>query len=96
MSRGRQVLRIDLRVSPGAARSAVVGKHGTGWKVRVAAAPEDGRANAELLRLLAAVLDVPARSISIVAGRRSRSKTVTVEGVEPAEVERRLAAASRS
>ena len=90
------MLRIDLRVSPGAARSAVVGKHGTGWKVRVAAAPEDGRANAELLRLLATVLDVPVRSISIVAGRQSRSKTVTVEDVDPAEVERRLDAASRS
>jgi uncharacterized protein (TIGR00251 family) len=90
------VLRIDLRVSPGAARSAVVGRHGAGWKVRVAAAPEDGRANAELVRLLATMLDVPARSISIVAGHRSRSKTVTVEGIEPAEVERRLDAAGRS
>jgi uncharacterized protein len=90
------VLRIDLRVSPGAARSAVVGKHGTAWKVRVAAAPENGRANAELLRLLAAVLDVPVRSLSIVAGRGSRSKTVAVEGVEAAEVERRLDAAGGS
>jgi uncharacterized protein (TIGR00251 family) len=90
------VLRIDLRVSPGAARSAVVGKHGTAWKVRVAAAPENGRANAELLRLLAAVLDVPVRNLSIVAGRGSRSKTVAVEGVETAEVERRLDAAGRS
>lgn len=64
--------------------------------MRVAAAPEDGRANAELLRLLAAVLDVPVRNISIVAGRQSRSKTVTVEGVEAAEAERRLDAAGRS
>jgi len=89
------VVRIDLRVSPGAARSAVVGRHGTGWKVRVAAVPEAGRANAELLRLLATVLDVPERSLSIAAGRQSRTKTVTVEGVDLVEAERRLDAASR-
>jgi len=87
------VARIHLRVSPGAARSAIVGRHGAGWKVRVAAVPEDGRANAELFRLLAAVLDVPERSLSIVAGRRAREKTVTVDGVELVEVERRLEAA---
>lgn len=88
------VPRIDLRVSPGAARSAIVGRHGTGWKVRVAAAPEGGRANAELLRLLATVLDVPVRSMTIVAGRQARTKTVAVEGVALVEVERRLDAAS--
>jgi hypothetical protein len=89
------VVRIDLRVSPGAPRSAIAGRYGTGWKVRVTVAPEAGRANAELLRLLATVLDVPERSLSIAAGRQSRRKTVTVDGVDRAEVERRLDAASR-
>jgi uncharacterized protein len=56
----------------------------------VAAAPEDGRANAELIRLLAAVLGVPERSVTIVAGAHSRSKAVTVEGVDPVEAERLL------
>jgi uncharacterized protein (TIGR00251 family) len=89
------MVRIELRVSPGAARSAIVGRHGAGWKVRVAAAPEGGRANAELVRLLAGVLDVPERSLSIVAGRQSRQKTVAVEGLDQQEAERRLAAAGR-
>jgi len=89
------VVRFAFRVSPGAARSAIVGRHGTGWKARVAAAPEGGRANAELIRLLARVLDVPERNVSIDAGRHSRAKTVTVDGIDPAEAERRLAAASR-
>jgi uncharacterized protein (TIGR00251 family) len=89
------VVRVDLRVSPGAARSEIVGRYGTGWKVRVAAAAEDGRANAELVRLLATIFDVPERSVSIVFGRNSRTKIVEVEGVDPADVERRLGAASR-
>jgi len=42
-----------LRVSPGARSNAIVGKHGKGWKVRVTAAPEDGKANDAVLRLLA-------------------------------------------
>jgi uncharacterized protein (TIGR00251 family) len=83
-------VRIEFRVSPGAARSAIVGRHGSGWKVRVAAPPEDGRANVELLRLLATVLGVAERSLAIVAGQRSRTKIVSVEGLDPAEVERRL------
>lgn len=59
----------------------------------MSAAPEDGRANAELLRLLAAVLHVPVRSLSIVTGQRSRTKTVAVDGVAQDEAERRLGAA---
>jgi len=88
-------VRLAFRVSPGAARSAIVGRHGAGWKARVAAAPEGGRANAELIRLLASVLDVPERSVTIAAGRHSREKTVTVDGIDASEAERRLAAASR-
>jgi uncharacterized protein len=86
--------RLQLRVSPGAARSAVVGRHGTGWKVRVAAPPEDGKANAALVRLLADTLALPAGKVRIVSGHASRDKTVALEGLEPDELERRLATAS--
>jgi uncharacterized protein (TIGR00251 family) len=88
--------RLQLRVSPGAARSAVVGRHGAGWKVRVAARPEDGKANAAVVRLLADALAVPAEHVRIVSGLASRDKTVALEGVEPDELERRLATASRA
>ena len=61
----------------------------------MAAAPEDGRANAELIRLLAGVLGVPERSVSIVAGAHSRSKAVTIEGIDPVEADRLLEALTR-
>jgi uncharacterized protein (TIGR00251 family) len=86
--------RLTLRVSPGAARSVVVGRHGAGWKVRVAAAPEDGKANEAVVRLLADTLALPARGVQIVSGRSSRDKTVALEGIRPEEIERRLAEAS--
>ena len=72
----------------------MVGRHGTGWKVRVAAAPEDGKANDAVVRLLADTLALPARGVQIVSGRSSRDKTVALEGMRPEEIERRLAEAS--
>jgi uncharacterized protein (TIGR00251 family) len=86
--------RLRLRVSPGAARSVLVGRHGAGWKVRVAAAPEDGKANDAVVRLLAETLALPARDVQLVSGASSRDKIVALEGIGPAEIERRLAEAS--
>lgn len=82
--------RISVTVSPGARRSELVGRHGDGWRARVAAVPERGRANEALCKLLAAALSVPRDSIRIVAGRGARKKIVEIDGLEPAEIERRL------
>jgi uncharacterized protein len=82
--------RVRLRVSPGARRSEVVGRHGDGWKVRVTAPPEDGRANDAVLDLLSKRLDLPRRSLSIVSGHSSREKVVLLEGIDRAESEQRL------
>ena len=85
--------RVRLRVSPGAARAAIVGRHGEAWKVRVAAAPERGKANEAVLALLAEMLSVPRSSVSLVSGGGSRDKIVELAGIEPDELERRLATA---
>jgi uncharacterized protein len=69
----------------------LVGRHGDGWKVRVAAPPERGRANEALVSLLASVLEVPASSVRVVGGQRGRAKVVEVDSLELGEVERRLA-----
>jgi uncharacterized protein len=86
--------RVRLRVSPGARRSQLVGRHGEGWKVRVAAPPEGGRANDAVLDLLAQELDLPRASLAIVSGQTAREKVVAMEGIDRVELERRLEAAS--
>lgn len=83
-------VRVNLRVSPGKSRSEVVGRHGDGWKVRVAAAPERGRANAAIVRLLAERLGVPRDAVSVVSGLGSRDKVVEIAGLDAATVARRL------
>jgi uncharacterized protein len=82
--------RLRLRVSPGARTNAIVGKHGDGWKIRVTAAPEDGKANDAVVRLLAEQLGLPATSVTLVSGPASRDKIVELTGVDAAEVERLL------
>jgi uncharacterized protein len=67
-----------------------VGRHGDGWKVRVAAPPEGGRANEAVLDLLAERLELPRRALSIVAGHSGREKVVELTGIDRAEGERRL------
>jgi uncharacterized protein YggU (UPF0235/DUF167 family) len=62
--------------------------------VRVAAAPEEGKANDAVVRLLADTLALRARDVQIVSGRTSRDKIVALEGMGPDEIERRLAEAS--
>ena len=86
--------RLRLRVSPGAGRAEIVGRHGDAWKVRVTSPPEQGRANEAVLRLLAATLAVPREAVSLVSGHSGRDKIVELTGVGPALIERRLASAS--
>jgi len=85
---------VRLRVSPGAGRTAVVGRQGDAWKVRVTEAPERGRANEAVLRLVAETLAVPRDAVSLVSGHGGREKIVELSGVGPTLIQRRLAAAA--
>ena len=85
-------IRLRLRVSPGASRSEVVGRHGEAWKVRVAAPPEGGKANDAVVDLLAGILGVSRSTIEIVSGQGSRDKTVVVDGLSAEAAGARLAA----
>jgi uncharacterized protein (TIGR00251 family) len=84
--------RLRLRVSPGASRTEIVGRHDDGWKVRLTAAAESGKANAALVELLSGALGVAASRIAIVRGKGSRDKIVLVRGLSRTEVEARLGA----
>lgn len=86
--------RVRLRVSPGAASSYVVGRHGAGWKIRVSAVPEGGKANDAVVHLLADALALQSADVAIVSGHASRDKTVSLAGIDPDETDRRLALAS--
>jgi uncharacterized protein YggU (UPF0235/DUF167 family) len=74
----------------------VAGRHGTAWKLRVAAPPEDGRANEQVTALVAEALGVRRADVTLVAGGSSRDKLVEVAGLTAEEVDRRLTARAGS
>jgi uncharacterized protein (TIGR00251 family) len=82
--------RLKLRVIPGADRSEIVGRYGDAWKVRIGAAPERGRANAELLDLLSERLGVRRAELAIVSGLATRDKVVELRGLSAHEAAHRL------
>lgn len=82
---------LAVRVKPRARGAGIVGRHAAGIKVAVRAVPERGRANDELLSILAAALDVDRAALEIVAGATSQDKKVRVHGVNATELQRRLA-----
>ena len=81
---------IDVRVVPRAGRSEVAGLRDGAVVIRLAAAPVDGAANAELIDVLARALRVPKRDVTIVSGERSRNKRVRIAGMNASQVLDRL------
>lgn len=69
---------LTVRAQPGASRSEVAGPYGDALRIRLAAPANDGKANAELVRFLAAALGVPPRTVTLVRGHGSRDKVVEV------------------
>ena len=70
-----------VRVHPGARRTCVKGTMADGTiKIDITAAPEDGKANAQLVRFLAREFSVPLSHVEIVRGQTGRTKTVRITG----------------
>jgi len=80
---GDDAVVVHVHVQPGAGRASVVGRHGTALKVRVAAAPEGGRANEATADLLADTFGVERAQVELVSGPSSRVKQFRLAGVDP-------------
>lgn len=83
-------VRIPVKAVPGASRDQIVGPLGGRLKIKVAAPPEGGKANAAICALVAAALGIKARQVRVAAGHGSAEKVLEVLGIEPAEVSERL------
>ncbi len=79
---GDDAVVLSVHVQPGAGRSGVVGRHGAALKVRVAAAPEGGRANTATADLLAETFGLKPAQVELVSGPSSRSKQYKLSGVD--------------
>ncbi|MET0338077.1 MAG: DUF167 family protein [Caulobacter sp.] len=78
-------VRLAVRVTPRGGRDAV-----EGWtrdeagrpllKVRVAAAPADGEANAAVVATVARTLGLPKSKVRVIAGHTARRKLLEIDG----------------
>ncbi|BBN89141.1 DUF167 domain-containing protein [Azospira sp. APE16] len=82
-------LLLTLHIQPGAKKTEVCGLHGDALKIRLAAPPVDGKANAALLAFVADRLDLPKSAVSLKSGQTSRRKVVEV-AEPPADAVQRL------
>jgi uncharacterized protein (TIGR00251 family) len=90
MAAGGDTVRLEVRATPRARSSGIVGVRQGALAVRLAAPPAEGAANDELVALLARALGIPKRDIAIVHGHGSRTKLVTLRGMAPDDVRARL------
>lgn len=78
----------SVRVVPRASKSEIVGEMDGALKIRLAAPPVDGAANAELVKLLSKTFEVSKSAIEIVGGQTSKSKQVKISGAGKKQISR--------
>jgi uncharacterized protein (TIGR00251 family) len=86
---GGQSVRLRLRVSAGASRRRILGVHGGALKLSVQAPAERGKANREVVSLLAETFGLAASDVEIVSGETSPDKVARLP-LTPAEAKRRF------
>ncbi|MBL8483067.1 MAG: DUF167 domain-containing protein [Rhodocyclaceae bacterium] len=84
---------LSIHVQPGAKSTRLAGLYGDALKIRLAAPPVEGRANAALIEFVAGLLHLPRRDVELVSGAAARSKRLRV-ALNAARVAELLAAAS--
>ena len=85
---------LPIHAQPGARKNGITGVHSGRLKVAVTEAPEKGKANRALVKLLAEVLGIKRSQILLVAGETSIQKKILITGVDRATLAQRLATLS--
>jgi len=69
---------LEIKAVPGASKTEIAGVKDNRLRIRIVAAPEDGKANAELLAFLSKALGCPKRDLRLISGEKSRLKVVAL------------------
>lgn len=76
---------LTLHIQPGAKRTEFAGLHGDALKIRLAAPPLEGRANACLIEFMADFCGLAKRDVSLLSGESSRHKVLRIEACRSAD-----------
>lgn len=79
-----------VRARPGGSRRFAGGVHRGALKVQTTMPPEKGKANSDILKIVARALGVRKSQVSLAAGAKGRNKEVLVIDIDPDELQKRL------
>jgi len=92
---GADFVTIEVAARPGAQRRGVLGISPRGIVIGLASPPEKGKANEELIALVAEFVGVARRDVSILRGTGSRNKTIRIATADARSVANRLIATAK-
>lgn len=81
---------VHIHAVPGARKSEITGLHGNALKVKLHAAPVEGKANKELLAFMATTLGLKKAAVTLLTGNTSREKRILITGLSAEAVKQRL------
>ena len=81
---------LKFRVTPNASKNSIVGKISDEIRIKIRAPATDGKANAALIKYLSELTNLPKSRIQVKIGMTARIKLIQFNGLNPAEVRRRL------
>lgn len=87
-----QGIRLAVKVTPNAGRNEITGFKDGVLQVRIAAPPDKGKANKELIDFLSRRLGLKKSSIAITRGLNSRNKIIAIEDISREEILKRISA----
>jgi len=82
---------LPVRVIPNARKSEFSGRRESEFVLRLSAPAIEGKANREAIGFIAEYFDIPRSRVRLVSGEKSRHKIFEIVGLEPSDVEGRLA-----
>ncbi|MCK5114486.1 MAG: DUF167 domain-containing protein [Phycisphaerae bacterium] len=81
---------ISVKVVPGSSRDRVVGVLGDSLKITTSAAPEKGRANTAIAKILAKALGVDRKSVTLTSGPTNPRKEFRIDGISADAIRQKL------
>lgn len=81
---------IEIKATPGAKTTEIVGYEGKYLKIRIHAVQEKGKANEELISFLSNLLKLPKKNFSITHGKTQRIKRIVIEGIDEESLSKKL------
>ncbi|MEN6464179.1 MAG: DUF167 domain-containing protein [Syntrophaceae bacterium] len=81
---------LEIRVLPRSSRCEIAGLQDGALKIKITAPPVEGKANKECIRFISDLLNVKKSAVSIIAGEKSKNKTILISGIKAKDVEKAI------